>query len=84
MVKIKIREVGNKKIYEAGPFDAYVSRADGGYYYIQLSRGTNTMSRDVGRSTFDKKADAIKVIKEWLNARYMIYEGKLRLDKLKK
>lgn len=84
MVKISVKEVDNKKIYKAGPFDAYVAKATGNYYYIQLARGTNNMNRDVANTTFDKKSDATKVIKEWLNARYMIYEGKLRLDRLKK
>lgn len=84
MVKITVREAGGQKIFYAGPFDAYVSKATGNYYYIQLARSTTSMNRDVGRTTFNKKSDAIKVIKEWLTARYMIYEGKLRLDDLKK
>lgn len=85
MVKISIREIGDKKIYKAGPFDAYVGKATNGkYYYIQLARGTTNMNHDVGHTTFDKKADAIKTIREWLNARYMIYEGKAILNMLKK
>ena len=82
MVKISIREVGDKKIYSAYPFDAYVGKVAGGGYYIQLARGTTNMNRDVGRATFNKKSEAIKLIKEWLAARNMIYEGKVRLRKL--
>jgi len=84
MVKITVRELDNKKIYRAGPFDAYVAKATGSYYYIQLARGTSNMNRDVGRTTFNKKSDAVKMIREWLTARYMIYEGKLKLDRLNK
>jgi len=83
MVKISIQEVGDKKIYSAYPFDAYVGEITAGKgYYIQLARGTTNMNRDVGRTTFNKKSEAIKVIKEWLTARNMIYEGKVRLRKL--
>ena len=82
MVKISIQEVGGKKVYSAYPFDAYVGEMTGKGYYIQLARGTTSMNRDVGRTTFNKKSEAIKVIKEWLTVRNMIYEGKVRLRKL--
>lgn len=84
MVKISVREAGDQKRFQAGPFDAYVDKATvGKFYYIQLARGTTNMNRDVVKTSFKKKSDAIKVIKEWLTARYMIYEGKLRLANLR-
>jgi len=84
MGKISTHIVGDKKVYSIGPFDAYVGKMAGNGYYIQLARGTTNMNRDVGRITFNKKPEANKVIKEWLIARNMIYEGNTRLKKLQK
>jgi len=85
MVKIYTKEVDGHKIYQAGPFDAYIGKASSGnYYYIQLARSSTSMNRDVAKTTFKKKSDATKVVKEWITARYMIYAGKLRLANLNK
>lgn len=85
MTKISTCIVGDKKVYSIGPFDAYVGKMSARKgYYIQLARGTTDMNRDVGRTTFNKKSEANKVIKEWLTARNMIYEGKIRLKKLQR
>jgi len=84
MTKLLTHIVDDKKVYSMGPFDAYVGKMARNGYYIQLAHGTIDMNRDVDRTSFNKKSEANKVIKEWLNARNMIYEGKVRLKKLQK
>ena len=87
MKKIRISKRNGQKVFEAFPFDAYIGQIHGKGrkygYYIQLARGTTNLNKEVKRHTFKTKAEAEKVILNWMRAKLKEYEAKEELKKLR-
>ena len=83
MRKINVRTLHGHKIYSAFPFDVYVAKTAGKSYYIQLSRGTTSLNKEVKKTTFNTKAEAEKVAKKWIRAKVEEYDAKERLKDLR-
>lgn len=87
MVKINVRNIQGHKHFSAFPFDAYIGEVHGQGrkygYYINLSRSTSNLNKEVKKHTFKTKAQAEKVIRQWLRAKTNEYEAKEKLKKLR-
>jgi hypothetical protein len=87
MKKISVSYLHGNKIFRLYPFDAYIGEISGKGrkygYYIQLARGTQNLNKEAKRTTFDKKADAERFIRQWLTAKYAQYEAKEKLKNLR-
>lgn len=85
--KIEVSTFQGHKTFKAYPFDAYIGEIYGdgrkNGYYIVLSHSTKDCTKEVKKSTFDKKADAEKVIRKWMTAKVKQYDAEMALKKMK-
>lgn len=76
--RIDVSYFQGNKMFGLYPFDAYIGEIYGWGqkhgYYIQLSRGTQDLNKDVAKTTFARKGDAEKVIRKWIRARRTQYD----------
>ena len=56
---------------------------DRGGYYIQISRLTTSLNKELKKTTFKTKAQAEKVIRQWINAKTAEYDAKKKLKNLR-
>jgi len=87
MEKIRISNLHGNKTFALGPFDGYIGEIYGKGrkhgYYVQIARSTTNLNKELKKTTFKKKADAEKVIRKWLSAKYKEYEAKETLKRMR-
>ena len=87
MQKLRISNLHGNKTFALGPFDAYIGEIYGNGrkngYYIQLARSTQNLNKEAKKTTFKKKSDAEKFIRQWIKAKYAEYEAKEKLKNLR-